>query len=71
MVRSNSKRPITVMNQMMTLTQKVNKKRGRCLMKIGNTDKWKIKYIMKLRKRNKMIRRKRKRKMMTEKTHKA
>ena len=55
---------------MITLTQKMNKKRGRCLMKIGNTDKWKIKYIMKLRKRNEMIRIKRKRKMMTE-THKA
>ena len=42
-VMTNScRRPITLMNQMMTLTQKV-KKRGRCLMKIRETHKWKIK----------------------------
>ena len=33
---------------MMTLTQKVKKKRERCLMKISETDKWKSKEMMKL-----------------------
>ena len=70
-MRNSSKGPITLMNQMMTLTQKVKKKRGRCLMKIRETDKWKSKEMMKMRKRNEMIRTKRKRKTMREKTQKA
>ena len=42
-----------------------------CVMKIGETDKSELKAMMKLQKRNEMIRMKRKRKTMMEKTHKA
>ena len=70
MVRSSSKRRITLMIQMMTLTQEV-KKGVVCLMKIGETNKWKSKEMKKLRKRNEMIMTKRKRKTAREKTQKA
>ena len=68
-MRNSSKGPITLMIQMMILRQEVKKKRERCLMTIRETDKWKSKEMMNLRKRNEMIRTKMN--TMREKTQKA